>query len=408
MLLNRDRATVIMQERGLDALVATSPENVTYASGFANWTIYAFKDLEIYVVVPAAGDVVLITPIDAVDYLAQCPASVARIYTYGTFHTAVRQNANLSGAETRIVEIREQASHHPSGVAALMQALTDAGVSGGSVGMDERGMPPSRWRALQEVLQGTAVCEAGDIFRTVRMIKTEDEVERLRYAVRAVEKGMAAAFSLAAPGITEGALEATFRATVAFTGTTPGHFETSTGTRGAGCFPALVDQPIRPGDVIRSDAGGRYFGYWADTGRTAVVGEPPADLARYYTALQSGIANMLAIARPGTPVGELFQVGVASVRDAGIPHYQRHHVGHAIGLEMYEAPVLVENHGSSDIHRFGTADTRLEPGMVINIELPYYELGLGGLQIEETLVIRPDGHELLTTASRDLIQRQLA
>ena len=54
---------------------------------------------------------------------------------------------------------------------------------------------------------------------------------------------------------------------------------------------------------------------------------------------------------------------------------------------------------------FGAADTRLEPGMVINIELPYYELGLGGLQIEETLVIRPDGHELLTTASRDLLRR---
>jgi Xaa-Pro aminopeptidase len=159
--------------------------------------------------------------------------------------------------------------------------------------------------------------------------------------------------------------------------------------------------------VIRSDAGGRYLGYWADTGRTAVVGEPPGDLARYYAALQTGISEMLAIVRPGTPVSELFRVGVAAVRDAGIPHYQRHHVGHAIGLEMYEAPVLVESQGANDIHRFGTADTRLEPGMVINVELPYYELGLGGLQIEETLVIRPEGHELLTTANRDLVRRQL-
>jgi Xaa-Pro aminopeptidase len=404
VLLNRARATAIMQDLGLDALVATSPENVTYASGFANWTIYAFKDLEIYVVLPVAGDPVLVAPIDAIDYLAQCPAAVDKLYTYGTFHTAVRPNADLSEAEARIVALRQEASHHPSGLAALGQALADAGV-GDAIGVDERGMPPGRWRLLNETFQTMAIREAGDIFRTVRMIKTEDEIEQLRYAVRAVEQGMAAAFALVAPGVTEGALEATFRATVAFTGTTPGHFETATGTRSAGCFPALADQPILPGDVIRSDAGGRYRGYWADTGRTAAIGTPPADLLRYYGALQTGISEMLAIARPGTLVSELFRVGVGAVRGAGIPHYQRHHVGHAIGLEMYEAPVLVESTGASDIHRFGAADTRLEPGMVINIELPYYELGLGGLQIEETLVIRPDGHELLTTASRDLARR---
>jgi Xaa-Pro aminopeptidase len=143
------------------------------------------------------------------------------------------------------------------------------------------------------------------------------------------------------------------------------------------------------------------MGYWADTGRTAVIGEPPSDLVRYYAALQAGIAELLKRAQPGVAVSELFDAGVQTVRESGIPHYQRHHVGHAIGLEMYEPPVLA-NAQSSDIHRFGESDIRLEPGMVINIELPYYELGLGGLQIEDTLVIRPDGHEVLTTASRDL------
>ena len=230
MLLNRSRANAVMQDQGLDALVATSAENVTYSSGFANWTIYAFKDLEMYVVVPAAGDVVLVAPIDAVDYLAQCPASVSKLYTYGTFHTAVRPNADLSEAEAGILALRSEASHHPNGMTALRHALAEAGVSGGSIGIDERGMPPSRWRALGTALPGTAIHEASEIFRTVRMIKTDDEIERLRYAVRAVEKGMAAAFTLAAPGITEGALEATFRATVAFTGTIPGHFETATGS----------------------------------------------------------------------------------------------------------------------------------------------------------------------------------
>jgi Xaa-Pro aminopeptidase len=405
VLLNQDRARAIMREQGLGALVGTSPENVTYGSGFVNWTIYAFKDLEMYAIVPLQGDPALVAPIDAADYLAQCPADVARIYTYGTFHTARNPNAVLTGAEAGIVEIRERASHHPSGLAALQQALADCGALGEPIGVDERGMPPSRWRTLVETLPAGTVSEANDVFRRIRMVKTEDEIDRLRYAVRAVEDGIESAFSAAAPGVSEAEIERVFRQTVAATGTTPGHFETAAGTRGAGCFPASTDYRMQPGDVIRSDAGGRYKGYWADTGRTAVLGEPPPELARYYTALRTGIDELLSLAKPGVAVSHLFDSAVATVREAGIPDYQRHHVGHAIGLEMYEAPVLVAQQDASAIHRFGDADTRLEPGMVINIELPYYELGLGGLQIEDTLVIRPDGHELLTTASRDLFQR---
>lgn len=395
-----------MKQQGLAALVATSPENVTYASGFSNWTIYAFKDLEMYAIVPLEGELALVAPIDAGDYLAQCPADVNRIYTYGTFHTARRPDVELTGAEAGIIEFRERTSHHPSGLAALQQALADSGVLGEPIGIDERGMPPSRWRAIEEALPAGTIQEANQVFRTVRMVKTEGEIERLRYAVRAVEAGILQAFAAAGPGVTEAEIERVFREMVAGSGTTPGHYETSAGTRASGCFPASADYRMRPGDVIRSDAGGRYLGYWADTGRTAVIGEPPADLARYYAALQAGIEELLKRARPGVAVSELFDAGVQTVRESGIPHYQRHHVGHAIGLEMYEAPVLASGQ-SSDIHKFGESDTRLEPGMVINIELPYYELGLGGLQIEDTLVIRPDGHEVLTTASRDLYRVEL-
>jgi Xaa-Pro aminopeptidase len=69
---------------------------------------------------------------------------------------------------------------------------------------------------------------------------------------------------------------------------------------------------------------------------------------------------------------------------------------------MYEPPVLVGKGGSSDIHRSGGSDLRLEENMIINVELPYYELGLGGLQIEDTLVVRRDGYERLNTADHEL------
>jgi Xaa-Pro aminopeptidase len=121
-------------------------------------------------------------------------------------------------------------------------------------------------------------------------------------------------------------------------------------------------------------------------------------LARYHEVLRRGLDAILRLVRPGVEPSELFRSGMEAVRSGGIPHYQRHHVGHAVGLEFYEAPIL------NDTARSGSAKVRLEEGMVINIELPYYELGLGGLQIEETLVVRQDGYELLTTSPREMLR----
>jgi Xaa-Pro aminopeptidase len=112
---------------------------------------------------------------------------------------------------------------------------------------------------------------------------------------------------------------------------------------------------------------------------------------------------MLAMIRPGVPVGDLFRMGTATVRSSGIPHYQRHHVGHGIGLEFYEAPVLVGAPCDDDAGRANGSGMTLRSGMVINVELPYYELGLGGLQIEDTVVIRSGGYERLTTSDHGLL-----
>jgi len=336
-------------------------------------------------------------PIDAMDHLAQVPVDASRLYTYGAFYTMRDPEVRLTGEEARLFDLREHTGHYRDGLAALRQALADLDV-GGSLGVDERGMPPARWRQLVAAFSERAIIEAHDTFRRIRMVKTGDEIACLREAVRAVEQAMLAAFRAAVPGATEAALEQVFREAAIAHGALPGHFETSAGMRSAGCFPASDGYRLKPGDIVRSDCGGRLRGYWADTGRVAVLGTPPTKLARYYEALKGGIEAILRLIKPGVAVTELFRAGVDTVRAAGIHHYQRHHVGHAIGLEFYEAPILND---AGD--RAGSREVRLEDGMVINIELPYYELGLGGLQIEDTLVVRPHGYELLTSVSREML-----
>jgi Xaa-Pro dipeptidase len=402
VLLNIDRARRIMAERGVDALVASSQENITYSTGYLSWTIETFHDLEVYGVIPREGPVALVIPVDAVDHLAQRPVDASVIYTYGAFPTEWDRNVPLTGAEANLVAMREKAKHHPSGTAALVQALEDLS-AGAAIGIDERGMSPAKWRALGDALTGRRVIEAYDDFHRIRLVKTEEEVGRLRKVARAVEEAELIAFQRIAVGVTEAELEMTFRQVVISLGMLPWHFDTTGGTRGSCSFPAS-DYRLRLGDVVRADSSGRYRGYWCDTGRTAVLGTPPEKLARYYEALKAGITAILAVTKPGVPVSELFHAGVETVRQSGIPHYRRHHVGHGIGAEFYEAPMLAAQ--SSAIHQHGSVDTVLESGMVINIELPYYELGLGGLQIEDTLVLRPGGYELLTIAGRDMYSIQ--
>ena len=187
---------------------------------------------------------------------------------------------------------------------------------------------------------------------------------------------------------------------VARHGAIPTHWETSAGTRSAACFPPS-DYQLAQGDLIRIEGGCRYNWNFADTGRTAVVGKPTAEQQRNYDAIMAGQQAALELVRPGTLPSEIFEADVTAVRKAGLEDYQRHHVGHGIGLEMYEAPLLAPS-AKSDIHKLGRGEMALEPQMVINVETPYYHLGVGGFQIEDTVVVTEDGYEYLTHAPRNL------
>jgi Xaa-Pro aminopeptidase len=90
----------------------------------------------------------------------------------------------------------------------------------------------------------------------------------------------------------------------------------------------------------------------------------------------------------------LFDVAVDTVRKGALPEYQRTHCGHGIGLAAHEFPVL--NPANRDVI--------VEEGMVFCIETPYYEIGWGGMMVEDMIVVRRHGPELLTKLPRELLQ----
>jgi Xaa-Pro aminopeptidase len=224
------------------------------------------------------------------------------------------------------------------------------------------------------------------------MIKTEEEIRRLEAAALAIESSYEAAIAAAAEGVSEAELQSVFDRNTIAIGSRPHFTVLAFGERGA--LPNAVPtdwRKLRPGDAIRFDIGCKTEQYSSDIARTAVYGDPSGKLQTYYDAILAGEQAAIDVMRPGVAAKDVFAAAVEATREAGIPHYRRHHVGHGIGLDTYDAPMLND-----------TTETPLEPGMVFEVETPYYELGFAGLQVEDTVVVTEDGCRVLTRSTREL------
>lgn len=270
---------------------------------------------------------------------------------------------------------------------AVRAALAHAGVSGRVLADDNLAEQARTW------LPSAVSVEAGAhmAVASARARKLPGEVALLRRAARLAEDGIEAACQAIAVGVTERQLGALVAATMAAGGGEPRFVVVTAGPRSALADAPLTDRTVAVGDIIRFDVGCVLEGYWSDVGRTAVLGEPDAVLSRRYAAVLAGEEAQRNAIRPATSGRHLFDVAVQHVEAGGVSPYRRHHCGHGIGLDVYEPPAVRPD--SSDV---------LEQGMTLNVETPYYELGWGGIMVEDTYLVDEEGPEALTTSSREL------
>lgn len=385
LLLNRPRLLEIAKRDGIDAFVATSPENVTYASGYWALSQWIRRGPQVHVLLPVADlDAArVIAPTSLLDQLVdQEDVWVRNVSRYGFFHVD-RADAPLSESDARLLDLCGQPDEKDA-LAALLKALQAAGLHKATLAVDELGLMPGHWEQLKRALPDAKLVPAMKLFREIRAVKTPTEIERLRRIATITEASVDAALQLAQPGITEIEMARAFHRTTVEGDGTPVLGCVGFGTRTAmpNVYPS--EARLQRGDVIRFDAGGRYRHYRADLARIAVLGEPSRKVQTYHKALHNGVLAAFEAIRPGVRASEVYAVAMQATRQSGIPHYARSHVGHGIGLDGYDMPDLTEvNHQV------------IEEGMVMCVETPYYEFGWCGLQVENTVVVRKEGVELL-------------
>jgi Xaa-Pro aminopeptidase len=387
--LNAPRLLAILEAEGVDAIVATSAENVTYTSGYWALSQWIRRGPQIYVLLPAAdlASATIVASTTLLDQIAdQADIWIETIRRYG-FFAVDRTDVQLNALDARQAELYGMPDEGTA-INALIAAIEEAGLTRARIAIDELGLLPGYWEKLAEKLPHATLLPGFQLLRRVRAVKTAEEIARLRRIAQITEASIDAALSIARPGATELDLARAFHGcTVAHDGF-PVIGCIGFGKRAAMPNVQPSETSFREGDVIRFDVGGRYRHYRADIARVAVAGEPDGKTADYARALHVGVLRALEMIRPGVSAAKVFETAVDAVRREGIPHYRRSHVGHGIGLDGYDLPDLAPS--SRDV---------LEEGMVLCVETPYYELGWTGLQVEDMVVVRESGVESLMTTS---------
>ena len=392
MLFNQSRARRLMAEQSIDALVATSPDNVTYTAGYWAMSQWARPGgPQVYAVIPAGGGATpcLITGSGNLDLVVDGEAWVTEAYRYGFFATRA-DGPGLSPLDERYAALLA-APDHGDAASALVAALRDRKLDRARVAVEDTGIQPALLDRVRRELPHADIVAGNRLLREIRTIKTPEEIERLRSAVRVTEQGIVAALRLARPGVAERELIAEFDRTVVTAGGVPvTSMCIGSGPRSALSNCQASDKRLAAGEVIRFDGGVRFGWYRSDIARIACLGEPEARIRRYYDALREGAERGIAAIKPGVRTAEIFRIVMDTVVRV-IPHFERSHTGHGIGINNYDAPDLAPK-----------SDEVIEENMVMCVETPYYELGWAGLQLENTVVVRAHGAEPLTTLGNEL------
>src|SRR5450759_1483132 len=246
---------------------------------------------------------------------------------------------------------------------------------------------------LLAAAEPASLVSLGRVVEELRMVKDDVEVALLRAACAIADRALADVLPHIAPGRTERAVAAELEARMRVYGGDGAAFETicAAGPNSAVPHHRPTDRVIAAGDFVTLDFGARLAGYHSDMTRTGVVGRA-ADWQRdiYPLVAAAQVAGRAALA-----VGADVQAVDAAARDmivtAGYGEQFPHGLGHGVGLEIHEAPTL------------GTTATGvLAASVPVTVEPGVYLPGRGGVRIEDTLVVRPNGPELLTTAPREL------
>jgi Xaa-Pro aminopeptidase len=233
---------------------------------------------------------------------------------------------------------------------------------------------------------------AGGLIEELRAVKDPQEIATIRHAGQLTTEVLQEVLPAVRPGIAECDLAAEIEYRMRRKGAEGAAFETivASGPRGALPHARASARRLAPGELVILDLGAILHGYAADMTRTVYLGKPPRHVKRLYGAVVEAQQAALEALRAGKRAGDVDAAARRVLGRRGLARYFTHSTGHGVGLEIHERP------------RLGRGEkTRLEIGNVVTAEPGVYIEGVGGIRVEDSVLVGMNGPEILTPAPKD-------
>lgn len=378
-----------MERYGLDVVVAHTKHHVSYLADYWWKPRQGWPSL---IIQPTEGFNIAAT-------LVGIPADEGR----GPFIVGWSEEANYIKARDPWIEDRRfwgppmpitgrpsQVDLYPHPVDAAADALQQKGLAKGDIGLEMHLIPLEFHRRFEELLPNATLVDAGPFLRELKMIKTHEEIHRMRIAALATEKAIQTTYEAMREGITDWELERIMMKTLIDEGALHYNDNVAIGPKGAGMVGATGEK-LRPGQVVRLELGGQYDRYPCDMSRVQVFGTPSETAQRVHGVIRETSKLLREAVKPGIRCSELYQMGKDFMATGGL-NLLNVYIGHSIGCEqVHQFPFL-----SANDH------TILQPGMVVVTEPTVRYEGVGSVNIEDEVLVTGAGNEPITTLSREI------
>ena len=354
-----------LDRRELDALLVTHLPNVVYLTGLKS----------------TAG-VALVSP------------DTVRLLVDSRYMTVATRLAESRDATDRFTVIPVNDSYDE----AIQAAVSSLGSV--RVGVESEHVSLRRWHWLRGQLGETQVTlvPTEGVVEAERIVKDDSEIECFRQAGYMIVEALAGVIDLVRPGRSEREIAAEIDRALSGCGFQDRAFPTIVASGPNSALPHAhpSERCVSAGDLVLLDFGGVHDGYCVDISRTVCVGPASQKAVHLHAAVLEAQQAAVAAVRPGIVAWEIDDTARSTLRRHGLAEAFGHDTGHGLGLEVHEAPRIgrIVQPGS---------DVTVSSGMVFTVEPGVYVPGLGGVRIEDDVLVTDDGCEVLTDASRALM-----
>ena len=362
----QERARALMLEQHLDAILLTQGTSLVYFAGIQWWggeRLFAM-------VLPAKGDAFFVSP----------------AFEEGRAREQISKGPNGANPDVRIWQEDENPYDR------VAQGLKDRGLGTSKLGIEETG----KFVFSQGIAASSPQAQihsATPITAGCRMVKSEQEIGRMRLASKVTLAAYEAAYRALKPGMTKPDAEHLIEQAHAKLGF-EGGADVQVGEYSAFPHGSVTPQVIREGSIVLIDGGCTVEGYTSDITRTFVLGKASDKMKRVFDIVHKAQSAALAAARPGVECGAVDAAARKVIVDGGFgPDYKyfTHRVGHGMGMDGHEWPYLVRGN-----------QTKLAQHMMFSDEPGIYIRGEFGVRLEDDMHITAEGAELFTPQSPSL------